>query len=562
MLRYNKQYTFGHGLRVLAGMLLCLLITGNLAQAQTIDEDTPQDTTYIGVGFAGDNYVAQSFLANITQCDSIGVWLQQVAPDGEVRLLLTPDNGGNRPDLGTVLYSSNLIMPSALGSWHYESGFVSILEPGQKYWLVVDGFTNPGSSGNSAIGVSNSFTDTNEGMFFSTNGGQQWVNLPNQPMAVLVAGDTCRFSVPILPVQPALCPDETVTLSAPAGFLTYSWNSGPTTSAITVSQTGFYTVSVVRSDFCVGTGARTVVPGNVPIVNLDTGYTICRGDTLGLSVIPFYNGYLWSTGEVINTIFVADPGLYWVEVVSAAGCITRDSTNLYVNDLPDITLGTDTNICDGGFVFYDAGPDYASYAWSNGQQGRSIFVGSTDSIWVNLVDTNNCIGSSDTVVVEVNPNPAPPVITQDIQGLNSTFAQNYQWFRDGVALPDGLAQLYPDPSPGIYHVTVTNAFGCSATSDSITISAELVGNFVSEGFSPNGDGLNEVFFVEGVFRYPDAELIVYNRNGDEVYRKAGYQNDWDGTNKNMQPLPDGNYFYVLDLGNGNAPQKGIVLINR
>jgi gliding motility-associated-like protein len=139
---------------------------------------------------------------------------------------------------------------------------------------------------------------------------------------------------------------------------------------------------------------------------------------------------------------------------------------------------------------------------------------------------------------------------------------NYQWFRDGVALPDGTDQLYPDPAPGIYFVTISNAFGCSVQSDSITVNAEPVGNFISEGFSPNGDGLNEVFFVEGIFRFPNAELVIYNRNGDEVYRKDGYRNDWDGTNKNMRALPDGNYFYVLDLGNGDSPIKGVVLINR
>ncbi|MFK8103112.1 MAG: gliding motility-associated C-terminal domain-containing protein, partial [Saprospiraceae bacterium] len=80
------------------------------------------------------------------------------------------------------------------------------------------------------------------------------------------------------------------------------------------------------------------------------------------------------------------------------------------------------------------------------------------------------------------------------------------------------------------------------------------------GFSPNGDGVNDFFFIEGIEDFPNNELSIFNRWGNEVYFKEGYLNDWDGTWEGKL-LPDGTYFYVLEDGEGNA-YSGYVQIHR
>jgi flagellar hook assembly protein FlgD len=55
---------------------------------------------------------------------------------------------------------------------------------------------------------------------------------------------------------------------------------------------------------------------------------------------------------------------------------------------------------------------------------------------------------------------------------------------------------------------------------------------------------------------------VYNRWSNEVYSASPYNNEWEGTNQQGANLPDGTYFIVLDLGNGNAPYTGFVMIQR
>ncbi|GIV31548.1 MAG: hypothetical protein KatS3mg029_0899 [Saprospiraceae bacterium] len=83
---------------------------------------------------------------------------------------------------------------------------------------------------------------------------------------------------------------------------------------------------------------------------------------------------------------------------------------------------------------------------------------------------------------------------------------------------------------------------------------------IFDGFSPNGDGVNDFFTIMGLDRYPDHLLRIFNRWGNEVFQAAPYRNDWDGS-WNGRNLPDGTYFYLLDLGNGTV-LKGMVVLRR
>ena len=72
------------------------------------------------------------------------------------------------------------------------------------------------------------------------------------------------------------------------------------------------------------------------------------------------------------------------------------------------------------------------------------------------------------------------------------------------------------------------------------------------GISPNADGLNDVWKVKGVEKYPDNTVIIFNRWGDKLREFSGYNNasrSWDGRNEKGELLPDGTYFYILDVKN-------------
>jgi len=87
-------------------------------------------------------------------------------------------------------------------------------------------------------------------------------------------------------------------------------------------------------------------------------------------------------------------------------------------------------------------------------------------------------------------------------------------------------------------------------------------------FPTGPTGSNRYFFVEALEKCPDAfgpkhtKLMVYNRWGDLVFHTNDYQNNWDGNNTKGDPLPEGTYYYLLDLGSISAPLKGYVVIVR
>ena len=109
--------------------------------------------------------------------------------------------------------------------------------------------------------------------------------------------------------------------------------------------------------------------------------------------------------------------------------------------------------------------------------------------------------------------------------------------------------------------TITNGT-CPASID--TVIYDLRDYAAPQGFSPNGDGVNDYFELLDLERYPDASLNVYNRWGAEVYQSDHYQNDWDGRATNVifgtGVLPAGTYYYIVDLKDGKGPFTGYVYI--
>ena len=80
-------------------------------------------------------------------------------------------------------------------------------------------------------------------------------------------------------------------------------------------------------------------------------------------------------------------------------------------------------------------------------------------------------------------------------------------------------------------------------------------------FTPNGDGINDVFVVNGLAGKTGATLAIFSQWGEEVYRSTDYKNDWDGTWKTKN-LPDATYYYIFQLNATSEVKKGFVNIFR
>ncbi|MFT7298742.1 MAG: gliding motility-associated-like protein [Sphingobacteriales bacterium] len=99
------------------------------------------------------------------------------------------------------------------------------------------------------------------------------------------------------------------------------------------------------------------------------------------------------------------------------------------------------------------------------------------------------------------------------------------------------------------------------------IESKMRGFVLPEGFSPNGDEINDLFVIEGIQNHPNNSIVVFNRWGNKVFFANPYNNSWDGKSAfgiriGGDDLPIGTYFYILDLGDNTAAIKGTIYLNR
>ena len=80
------------------------------------------------------------------------------------------------------------------------------------------------------------------------------------------------------------------------------------------------------------------------------------------------------------------------------------------------------------------------------------------------------------------------------------------------------------------------------------------------GISPNGDGVNEYWDIQGLADYPDAVVTVFNRWGQKVYSGTSQDPAWDGTT-NGRECPTADYYYIIELGDGQK-FNGVVTLKR
>ncbi len=180
-------------------------------------------------------------------------------------------------------------------------------------------------------------------------------------------------------------------------------------------------------------------------------------------------------------------------------------------------------------------------------------------------DSKNCSAQEVLYIYE----PAPlfatyishnPTCIGNIDGLIEVFTTGgtepyiYKWDNKQVDIPfvSGLRE-------GVYDISVVDANECSFTINAVNLTdIELECLSIPNAFSPNGDGINDIWIIENLEIYLNSYLYVYNRWGQIVY--SGLPNEkWNGK-YNDQFVPAGPYIYLLTLNDGTEALKGIVTV--
>lgn len=326
------------------------------------------------------------------------------------------------------------------------------------------------------------------------------------------------------------------------------------------TQSGQYTVTLTTAQGCDSTIQLNLLVTPLPTPAMGTDTTICQGDTVILDA-GNYSTYQWSTGNIARTQVVTSTGQYWVVVTDPYGCRNQDSITIEVEPLPVFSLGKDTVLCPGFSltVIGDAGG--WPVTWSTGDMGDSLTI-NAPGLYVATSKSTNC-AFSDSIKVDTFPLPwldMPSdtlICLSDVWQIDVTqaWAVNYSWQHG----PNTPAITLIDS--GEYVVAFTDLNGCVQL-DSLLLRKEYCRPAIHmpTGFSPNGDGINDVLLYQIV----DAEVLsvkVFNRWGQMVFDDIGSY--WDGT-IDGQPAPMDTYVVIItyldDEGNAMSYRSNLTLL--
>ena len=318
--------------------------------------------------------------------------------------------------------------------------------------------------------------------------------------------------------------DYTLVATASSGTGTWTQLSGtgvtnfvPVTSAVSVASVTAFGTYVYQwtetNGICTDTSFVTVTYSILPVADAGIGGIECDLDFL-LNAVPSITGGYWAQLSGIGTstfidstnpntqVIVSQEGTYTFRWTEGSGvCMDFADVTVIYSLLNTADAGADTSVSLGNSVTLDG-------------QGGLIYLWSSNISPLTL---------SDSII----PDPvASPIITT------------------------------------IYYMTITDAVGC-VDRDTVTVEVHVDYNFiVSNIMTPNGDGFNDIWYIDNIEFYPECDVSIYNRYGNQLYSVKGYQNDWDGKHSGKD-LPDGTYYYVLTCpGTSDIFKGGITIFRR
>jgi len=311
----------------------------------------------------------------------------------------------------------------------------------------------------------------------------------------------------------------------------------------------------------------------------DTGTVIFKNFTLSNDLIT---STAWNFGDGSTDTskapshFFGTPGTYIVTltVTTQHPCISTYSDTIRVYQTPVLSISGKDTICINStetFMGLITVPDTTvQWQWNFGNgnssqiQNPSILYSSAGNYNIQLIGSNK-LGCADTTThtVAVVPLPTADPVSNPITIISGGSAQlnmnytgaivSYNWLPAQNLTCTNCPQ--PVANPRIttdYHVQIQDRYGCK-NSGGVTVKVVCNGQnfFIPNTFSPNGDGINDIFYVRGTGLFRVNSMMIFNRWGELVFEKKNFSvNDplagWDGTYKGKRATTDV-YIYQVEI---------------
>jgi gliding motility-associated-like protein len=334
------------------------------------------------------------------------------------------------------------------------------------------------------------------------------------------------------------CTGESIVLDPFSNATAFSWNiDGSTSPTLTINSGGNYSVSLYN-DFCAT--AESIVANEVapPTLYLGQDQFLCISET---ATINSNLTGLWNTNVISNQITTTTSGPYF-QSLNTLGCISADTVNITFQFPPIVSLGNDTTICEGTILNLNAG---APGTWNIGNLATVLPVSSPGSYSV-IVNDGVCT-SLDSIDIFMDYAPLdvlPDSLTRcsDIRitlNAGENLAETYSW-----STSETSTSIIPSES-GTYTLTATNYCGTRTETIEILYEKCEFTLFVPNSFTPNNDGINDVWFP--VFdQLNEVEITVFDRWGETVFTGNKQNFFWAGNVRGGDYYaPNGTYSYKI-----------------
>ena len=382
-----------------------------------------------------------------------------------------------------------------------------------------------------------------------------------------------------------LCPGSEVELTATsATAVDYAWSTTDNGASIVVDAAGTYSVEITDANGCSAADSIVIEEGLVPLIEIEGDTEFCLGDSVMLTAqYAGGEGITWSTGETTQEIWVSTAGEYCVSTVSFHGCEASDCITVVAAEVPDISAGSDIEICDGQSttLTVTGGSASTTYTWYvDGlvvDSGMTIIVSPGVGITeYSVVATNENCSVSDEDYVKVfvyaypdagfTRNPAGDVaFGEEVQFTDTTNGNVTDWSWN---FGDGQTSMLQNPShdyedPGSYWVElIASNHGCEDTARA-GLEVKIIID-IPNVFTPNNDGSNDAVWLQGT-DLNNINMTIFNRWGHSVYASEGRQFSWRGKTTSGVECEAGTYYYVIqmELKDGNiSEQTGFLTLIR
>jgi len=227
------------------------------------------------------------------------------------------------------------------------------------------------------------------------------------------------------------------------------------------------------------------------------------------------------------------------------------SFRIFSGENPNPVITTEGQICNGEMISLTANAGYNKYVWSTGETTRTIFVKEPGAYTVTATKTyGNSLGCPATAEVVITESFTPTISdieTTDWTSHDNTITVhtagegNYVYSLDGRVYQSN--NRFDGLEPGVYTVFVKDGNGCGVTNK------EIVLLDYPNYFTPNGDGVNETWFIKNSVKEPHFKVTIFDRYGKLITAFGPTSQGWDGTLNGIQ-LPSTDYWFVVTREDG------------